>query len=304
MERKLEVIPAERFEKPPPSCSQDHHKFRGAMNELKDMVGGNVYRYVLDACEKAYYAKAREVEDRFKVPPSSDTEDALKSLGSGVQKVKELAPTITPGSRENVERMEEAVSGISRKVKDDDDSFYDEVGDMETLKPGEVVRTEPSENLTIDFRDGTCADEIPPAPLPKLSASNGPEDDSWKNRRSCQPRSSDFGAMEYSVRAEDCFDSQYPKDLAEVPECYPSPNTLMQTEDQFQGGPSGEELDNIVVSQENPAGGCQAWNTSTCTFIQADDPFQDIPGFGDPLMHPQDDQLSALWENYFSTWLT
>ncbi|XP_024381533.1 uncharacterized protein [Physcomitrium patens] len=117
MERKLEVIPAERFEKPPPSCSQDHHKFRGAMNELKDMVGGNVYRYVLDACEKAYYAKAREVEDRFKVPPSSDTEDALKSLGSGVQKVKELAPTITPGSRENVERMEEAVSGISRKVK-------------------------------------------------------------------------------------------------------------------------------------------------------------------------------------------
>lgn len=54
---------------------------------------------------------------QYKLTAPSDTEDVLKSLGSGVQKVKELAPTITPGSRENVERMEEAVSGISRKVK-------------------------------------------------------------------------------------------------------------------------------------------------------------------------------------------
>nr|XP_024379924.1 uncharacterized protein LOC112284401 isoform X3 [Physcomitrium patens]PNR51234.1 hypothetical protein PHYPA_010420 [Physcomitrium patens] len=299
MERKLEVIPAERFEKPPPSCSQDHHKFRGAMNELKDMVGGNVYRYVLDACEKAYYAKAREVEDRFKVPPSSDTEDALKSLGSGVQKVKELAPTITPGSRENVERMEEAVSGISRKVKDDDDSFYDEVGDMETLKPGEVVRTEPSENLTITRYHLLLYRSSLQAMVQRMirGRTGGPV--------SRVPRT--LVPWNTVCVQKIALTPNTPKIWQRYPSAIPVLILSCKLKTNFKystGGPSGEELDNIVVSQENPAGGCQAWNTSTCTFIQADDPFQDIPGFGDPLMHPQDDQLSALWENYFSTWLT
>lgn len=32
------------------------------MNELKDMVGGNVYWYVFDVCEKVYYVKVCEVE--------------------------------------------------------------------------------------------------------------------------------------------------------------------------------------------------------------------------------------------------
>ncbi|XP_024379780.1 uncharacterized protein [Physcomitrium patens] len=172
------------------------------------------------------------------------------------------------------------------------------------------------------FLGGTCADEIPPAPLPKPSASNGPEDDSWNNRRSCQPRSSDFGAMEDSVPAEGCLNSQSPKVLAEVPECYPSPNTLMQTEDQFQDGPSGEELDSGVVSQESSAGGCQAWITSNGAFIQANDSFQNMLCFGDPMnvdntrdalmqtrqstekvMGLPDDHISDYWVQFLSTFI-
>ncbi|XP_024381574.1 uncharacterized protein [Physcomitrium patens] len=113
MERKLEVILAERFEKPPPSCSQDHHKFRGAMNELKDMVGGNVYRYVLDKCEEVYYAKAREMEDSSVVSPSIACGDCDKMLGS-VHDPKKMvtAPSPSPDSRNDVEKFKKALNAL------------------------------------------------------------------------------------------------------------------------------------------------------------------------------------------------
>lgn len=64
-------------------------------------------------------------------------------------------------------------------------------------------------------------------------------------------------------------------------------------------GPSGEELDSGVVSQESSAGGCQAWITSNGAFIQANDSFQNMLCFGDPMN--VDNTRDALMQTRQST---